>query len=113
VRRPAFDKDLRRAGILKTDATGRTVSYPSLRYFCCPLVGKVLSSQTVRLLMRHRESEVDPLVDGVLLKSSRIITYRPCPHANELTRPAHWLSSQLTVLQLPLTHHWGMRGGQR
>jgi integrase len=50
-----FDKDLRRAGIAKTDAEGRLVTYHSLRYFFCTLVGRQLPIQTVRLLMRHRD----------------------------------------------------------
>jgi integrase len=54
-RHQTFDKDLRRAGITKTDTLGRIVSYHSLRYFFCTLVGRVLPIQTVRLLMRHKD----------------------------------------------------------
>jgi integrase len=54
-RHQTFDKDLRRAGIAKTDSLGRIASFHSLRYFFCTLVGRVLPIQTVRLLMRHKD----------------------------------------------------------
>jgi integrase len=49
-----FLRDLGRAGIVSPDATGRIVSFHSLRYFFCTLLARKLPIQWVRLLMRHK-----------------------------------------------------------
>lgn len=45
--------DMKRAGIVPIDHTGRKLSMHSCRFFFCWLVGRSLPLQTVRVLMRH------------------------------------------------------------
>jgi integrase len=50
-----FNRDLKRAGIVKRDEQGRQIDFHSLRYFYCTLTGSKLPIQVVKLLMRHRD----------------------------------------------------------
>ena len=52
-RHETMERDLKRAGIAKKDAAGKTADFHSLRYFFCTEMGKRLTIQKVRVLMRH------------------------------------------------------------
>ncbi len=47
-------RDLKRAGIARTDAEGRRVDFHSLRYTFCTMMARVMPIQKVKILMRHR-----------------------------------------------------------
>ena len=50
-----LNQDMKKAGIAKTDQTGRVLDFHSLRYTFCTMLAKKLPIQKVMFLMRHKD----------------------------------------------------------